>query len=112
VTVAHHLPESDIVYGRTSLAEGVNVFDVGDTDGRFAAGHPFRCRQKRFDKDGLGGGKVPNKFICFLFAHELFETRQPLGGGRMLSRIGHDDLAAKLGLNQIFDRLGSVRRLD
>src|ERR1051325_6862336 len=95
------------------LTENEGVLRVGDGDGRFAGGDALGGRQQRFDQDRLLRREVADIFVGLLLpAEHLVQARDPLSRRRVLRRVGHDDLAAVLRLNQVFERLRRVGRFD
>ena len=112
VTVAHEFSESDIIQRRAALTEDINVLDVGDRDRRLAGGDAFGGRQQRFHQDRFLRGQIADIFIGFFLAHELVQTGDPLRRRRVLGRVRHDDLAAVLRFDEIFEGLRRIGGLD
>ena len=61
---------------------------------------------------GFIAAEVANEFVRFLFADEFVQVDQPLRRRRVQGRIGHNQLAAVLRLDQIFQGFGRVCGID
>ena len=67
--------------------------------------------------DGLGEhrfgrGEVADKFFRSLLGHDFVQTREPLGGQSVVDGMGHDQFAAVLRFDDLFESLGILAGLD
>ena len=77
-----------------------------------AGGDAFGGGAEGFDQGRFHRREVAHELIGFLFADELVHVGEPLRRGRVQGRVGHDQFAAVLRLDQIFQSFGRVGGID
>ena len=97
---------------RPLLAMEKDIVDVGEADGSLPSQDAVGGRVERLHQDRFLSGQFADELVCLLLADKFVDVGEPLGGRGVLRRVGHDQFAAVLGLEQIFEGFGRVRRFD
>src|SRR5262249_32953037 len=82
------------------------------TDGGFAAAYVLGGRYRVVNKNWLCSGEIMDEFLGARFGHNFIKAGEPLSGGRVVSRMRHNKLAAIFGFNYVFERLGRCGSFD
>src|SRR4029077_19126247 len=100
--ISQHLSQPNVVYGCSFLSIGECINDIRDGYLCFSSHDTFSRWNKRFDKNRLHAGQIPNEFVRPFFTDNLVYACEPLGGCDVLGRIGHGDFSLELRPQNIF----------
>ena len=111
--VAEHVVVANVIEVGALFIVGEHKAREGDADGSFACADAVSGRHDRFDEDRFGGGEVVDEFLGARFGHDLIQAFAshwvvsvwPVG-------VWHDQLAAILRFDDIFERLRVFTRLE
>ena len=110
LTVAEHIVVANVVEVGALFIVGEHEAREGDADGKLAATYFVRGGTIDSAKIGLAAARSWMNFSARGFGMILSKLREPLGGQRVVHRMGHDEFAAILRLHDIFEGLGRFGR--